>query len=165
MFCFFLEFCKPINKAVQQMIQRNQLPLLILFLSAILSSCVKDSEDIIPNVRFHAEIVNFETNPNYNQQNPQIIRYDRNGTYIGWRGVAVYKVGAGIVYAFDLMCPYEKSSGSLVQKQDDDNYKCPTCGSTFSVMTQYGSLLEGPSKFALKPYRAEMDGNHLIIAN
>lgn len=148
------------------MIQQIKLPLFILLLFTTLSGCVKDSEDIIPNPgSFHREVLNFEIDPNYNQQNPQIIRYDRNGQYIGWQGVVVYKVGAGIVYAFDLMCPYEKSAGSLVQKQEDDNYKCPTCGSTYSVMTQYGSLLEGPSKFALKPYRAEMDGNHLIIAN
>ncbi|WP_171973221.1 Rieske (2Fe-2S) protein [Saccharicrinis aurantiacus] len=147
------------------MIQQIKLPLFILLLFTTLSGCVKDSEDIIPNVPFHAEVLNFETDPNYNQQNPQIIRRDRNGFSIGHYGVVVYKVGAGIVYAFDLMCPYEKSGTSLVQKQDDDNYKCPTCGSTYSVMTQYGSLLEGPSKFALKPYRAEMDGNHLIIAN
>lgn len=148
------------------MIQTIKLSLIIIVSITLFNSCVKDSEEIIPNPGpFQAEILNFEFDPNYNQQNPQIIRLDRNGRYIGWQGVAVYKVGAGIVYAFDLMCPYEKSAASLVQKQDDDNYKCPTCGSLFSVMTQYGSLLEGPSKFALKPYRAEMDGNHLIIAN
>ncbi len=140
---------------------------LVLLISTFFSySCKEESEEIIPNVRFTTQIDFINIDPAYTQSNPFIVNRDTYGRTIGTAGVAIFMLTADEYYAFDIMCPYEKSMSSLVELEEDGiNCICPTCGSVFSIANEYGGVLEGPSKWPLKKYNTEVRNGNLHIWN
>ncbi len=138
----------------------------ILIVLLISNSCSENSEEIIPNIRFSASLDYINTDPEYTQENPFIVSRDSYGNIVGIAGVVIFKVTSDEYYAFDLMCPHEKSISSLVNIEEKDiNCVCPTCGSRFSIANEYGGILEGPSKWSLKKYNTEVRGQTLHIWN
>lgn len=143
--------------------------LLLLVLS--IGGCVKDQEEIIPNVHFTGQINYINQDPLFLQKQSFIVQYDSYGKQLGLYGVVIYNLG-GEYYVFDRMCPYEKDYNSLVNISEVDgkeNYgycTCPTCGTQFSVNSEYGGVIEGVSKWPLKRYNAEVqDDGTLYIWN
>ena len=145
---------------------RNKLFIFSLLVFIITNSCEEDTEDIIPNIRFTARLNNIATDPKYTQDNPFIVTRDSYNNLIGTAGVVIFMVSLDEYYAFDIMCPYEKSTGSLVEIEEGGiNCECPTCGSKFAIANEYGGLLEGPSRYSLKKYKAEVSNGTLVIWN
>ena len=144
---------------------RNKLLIIPILTLLLLVNACTDTEDIIPTLRFAAQINDIATDPRYNQDNTFKVKYDSYGNLIGNAGVVIYRQSADVYYVFDLMCPYEKNIGSLVNITDDIFCVCPTCGSKFIVASSYGDLLEGPSKWPLYKYKAEEQNGALNIWN
>ena len=128
------------------------------------NSCT-DTEEIIPQINFSARLTFIATDPEYNQENPFIVKYDSYNQLIGNAGVVIYKLNDEEYYVFDLMCPNEKSRNSLVEITEDGYCECPTCGSLFAISIPDGALLDGPSHYGLYPYNAEVIDGTLLISN
>ena len=141
----------------------KSLGLMVLVLSMTLS-CKKDSLDIIPNVRFNAEI-NLDS-PQYSGSNPFIIRPNGVNRYIGVKGVVVWETGLDKFYAFDLMCTHRHDNGAVylveIVKAGDVILECPACHSKFNVAVEYGSVTEGPAQWPLKRYQTSVSGNNVL---
>ncbi len=130
-------------------------------------SCKNDSLDIIPNVRFTAQI-NLD-DPEYSGSNTFIVEPDGLNLRIGINGVAVFRSSPEEYYAFDLMCTHvhEKSGYFFVERMDKEDFtlKCPECGSEFLIITEYGSVTKGPATWPLKKYKTSVSGYFLRIWN
>ncbi|TLX77785.1 Rieske 2Fe-2S domain-containing protein [Labilibacter sediminis] len=145
----------------------NRLVLVIAVLCIIpfIGACKKDSEEIIPKVRFTGQLDLINQNPLYLQNQSFIVERDTYGRRLGLHGVVIFKLHSEEFYAFDIMCPHEKHVNSLVEI-DGDNMGyciCPTCKSEFSVNTEYGGVIEGPSKWPLQGYNTEVRNGNLYI--
>lgn len=141
---------------------------ILLFIIPLFTiNCSKDSSNIIPNVRFNAEI-NLD-NPQYAGKNPFFVRPDASNRYVGVNGVVVFEVTPTQFYAFDLMCTHQHDNGNhyYVEEinQGDIVLKCPECDSEFNVAAEYGSVVKGPAKWPLKRYQTSVTGNILRIWN
>ncbi|MBR8536585.1 Rieske 2Fe-2S domain-containing protein [Carboxylicivirga sediminis] len=141
--------------------------LTLLSICILTLSCQKDSVEIIPNVRFTAEI-NLD-NPQYSGSNPFIVLPGGTNQHVGIKGVVVYELSRSDYYAFDLMCTHqhEKTTPYFVQivKPGDIVLKCPECGSEYNVAVEYGSVVKGPAKWPLKRYQTSVSNNILRIWN
>jgi len=130
-------------------------------------SCKSDSEDIIPTVRFNAQI-NLD-DPEYSGSNTLIVEPDGLNPRIGVNGVAVFRYSPDEYYAFDLMCTHEHEIAGyyFVERQSNDDFtlKCPECGSEFLIITEFGSVTKGPATWPLKKYKTSVSGNYLRIWN
>jgi len=145
--------------------QNKLLIIAILTLLLLVTACT-DTEDIIPTYRFTRQINDIATDPRYNQDNPFIVQRDSYGKVIGNAGVVIFMVTPEEYYVFDLICPYEKKISSLVEIEKNDLHcVCPTCGSKFFIAAEYGGILEGPSKWPLYKYKAEVQNGTLNIWN
>jgi len=134
-------------------------------------SCAEDQEDIIPDVSFSGQLNFVNQDPLYMQKQSFIVNYDSNGKLLGLGGVVVFKLLDDEYYVFDRMCPYEKDYDVLVEISEvdgEENYgycTCPSCGTQFSVNSEYGGVIEGVSKWSLKKYSAEVSDGTLYIWN
>ncbi len=144
---------------------QNKLLIISILTLILFANACTDTEDIIPTYRFSRQINDISTDPRYNQDNTFRVQYDSYGNSIGNAGVVIYRLTADQYYVFDLMCPYEKNLGSLVNITEDGFCVCPTCGSKFLVASEYGGLLEGPSKWPLYKYKSEVVNGTLNIWN
>lgn len=130
-------------------------------------ACKRDSVDIIPNVRFNAEI-NLD-NPQYLGRNPFIIKPGGVNRYVGVNGVVVWESGLDNFYAFDLMCTHDHDDKGIyfakIVKEGDIILECPQCHSKFNIASEYGSVTEGPAQWPLKRYQTSVTGNMLRIWN
>ena len=133
----------------------------------LMVSCKGDSEDIIPNVRFSAQI-NLD-DPEYSGWSTFIVKPDGLNPRVGINGVAVFRFSDLEYYAFDLMCTHEHETAGyfFVERKEKDDFtmKCPECGSEFLISTEYGSVLKGPAAWPLKKYKTSVSGNYLRIWN
>lgn len=89
-----------------------------------------------------------------------------NPVYItgGIKGLIVMKTADSKYIALERNCPYQAEKKIAVTLETDKSYaKCSSCGSRYLV--QSGSVLTGPSQFALKTYRTSINGNLLHITN
>ncbi|MCU4174730.1 hypothetical protein [Carboxylicivirga sp. N1Y90] len=137
------------------------------FLVFISFACNKDNDEIIPEVRFSAEVD--LDNPQYNGKNPFIVRPGGLNRIVGINGVVVFGVTNSEFYAFDLLCTHEheKAGFFYVEMTEPGSIvmKCPECESEFSVAAEYGSVIQGPAKWALKRYQTDVRGSTLRIWN
>ncbi len=144
---------------------RNKLFIIPILTLLLLANACKDTEDIIPTYRFSTQITDIGTHPDFTQSNTFIVKYDSYGNLIGNTGVVVYRQSADVYYVFDLMCPYEKKLSSLIKIEGDIFCVCPTCKSKFLVASEYGDVLEGPSKWPLYKYNTKEENGTLHIWN
>lgn len=64
----------------------------------------------------------------------------------GYGGLLLVTDVLGEVLAYDLACPYEARSTVRVEVPDGELYaKCPVCGSTYDIFTNFGKPSSGPS--------------------
>lgn len=92
-------------------------------------------------------------------------RRDMDGSLVGNNGIIVYNQG-GTFYAFDLMCPHEKSMGCNVSVDVEDDptlAECECCGSVFLLVTEYGEVMEGPAKTGLHPYKTGVNSDNILV--
>ena len=131
---------------------------------ALFSGCKdSDNEEVIPYVQFYGHI--YLSDPYY--LNPPFIAHtDMNYNTLGINGVVVYKLTSDSYYAYDLVCPYEKSTAALVKidPKDDGHVVCPKCGSTYSISGGYGDIVKGPSKYPLKAYSTQYEASDNTLA-
>ena len=63
-----------------------------LLIITLTNACTEDTEDIIPNVSFTAQLNNIATDPKYTQDNPIIVNRDSYGNLIGTAGVVIFMI-------------------------------------------------------------------------
>ncbi len=147
---------------------KNKLLIIPILALLLLANACKDTEDIIPTYRFSRQIDYIEQYipKNKDEINPYVVERNWNGQIIGNAGVVIYiGIPGEEYYVFDLMCPYEKNVGSLVEIGIDGFCVCPTCDSKFAVSIAGGALINGPSKHPLYSYRTEVHNGTLYISN
>lgn len=94
-------------------------------------------------------------------------RRDMDGTLVGNNGIVVYRQG-DVFYAFDLMCPHEKSMGCSVRVDVEDDptlAECECCGSVFLLASEYGDVMEGPSKRGLHSYKTGVTSDNILVVS
>jgi nitrite reductase/ring-hydroxylating ferredoxin subunit len=141
----------------------HRLKSLILAIATLvlLGGCSKNDEQI-PNVSFSATVY---LNDPAMTNNPVVIRQDAAGRRIGISGVILYRVSPAEFYAFDLMCPHERTLNCEVALDDGASATCKCCGSMFLIATGDGAVLKGPASWPLKSYNCRVSGNYLNIWN
>jgi hypothetical protein len=135
------------------------LKLFLLLLIFVSWGCSKIDE-VIPNVSFSGQIYL----PGLSE-NPVIVRYDQSYNRLGINGIVIYRLNQDEYYAFDLMCPYEKSLDCMVRITDGATCKCPCCDTQYIIVTNPAGIISGPSKWPLKSYRTVVSGDYLYVSN
>jgi hypothetical protein len=81
-------------------------------------------------------------------------------------GIGFDDYGNTLYYAFDMACPYEVKRDIRVYPAENELGKvaCEECGSVYDVGFGFGIPTSGPSKEALKRYRASLSGDILHIS-
>jgi nitrite reductase/ring-hydroxylating ferredoxin subunit len=78
---------------------------------------------------------------------------------VGDRAIAVFRIGDAL-YAIDARCSHQ--GGPLDRGTvDDRTVTCPWHGSVFDLAT--GAALRGPAREPVRPYRARLEGDRLIL--
>lgn len=141
------------------------LSFIILFSLLFQVSCKKsDSQDNSQN-EFPVVPVNFSLNPN----STEYIRLNQiNGwEYLtgGYRGIIVYRKSQTEFMAYDRACPYDWSNTSarLTVDASGTTASCPACKSKYILID--GTPYEGVSRYPLRQYQTNYDGNLLYIYN
>ncbi len=94
-------------------------------------------------------------------------RRDMDGTLVGNNGIIVYRQG-DVFYAFDLMCPHEKSMGCSVHVDLEDDptlAECECCGSVFLIASEYGDVMDGPAKQGLHSYKTGITSDNILVVS
>ncbi len=147
--------------------------LLIYIFSVSLSSCNKQKNDVIPDVTvdFYIDLTDpvfFELNAignyvlvNYNTNNLgyKASGYDNNG-------IIIYRSQTDEFIALDRTCPHDYVlDGSSIAVNVDGIYaECPLCNSTYALPS-FGTPTSGPSKYPLKMYRTNFNGQFVHVTN
>ena len=75
------------------------------------------------------------------------------GEYVGYAGLLIFRDHEGVLFAFDLCCPYEKNRDIKVQPNTLGEAKCPACQTVYDIMHQgQGFVKSGPGKLHLQRY-------------
>lgn len=81
----------------------------------------------------------------------------------GYGGLLLVTDALGNPVAYDLACPYEAKPDVRIRVEDDEIIaRCPKCGSTFDIITNYGNPRSGPAAeraYALKRYAVVSGGS------
>lgn len=81
---------------------------------------------------------------------------------VGYGGILVF-CGVESYYAYDLSCPHEHKQTILVRPNDIGQAVCDSCKTVYDVSYGFGNPVSGPSKEALKRYKANLSGDILYI--
>lgn len=73
--------------------------------------------------------------------------------YVGYGGLLIFMSTDGVMYAYDLCCPYEDDKRVLVQPLNNGKAICQKCGSSFILMYGLGTCESGSSKESLQRYQ------------
>lgn len=75
------------------------------------------------------------------------------GEYVGYAGLLIFRDHEGVLFAFDLCCPYEKNRDIKVRPNSSGEAICPVCHTTYDIMHQgQGFVKTGPGKMRLQRY-------------
>ncbi|MGD1944754.1 MAG: hypothetical protein ACFB0A_00460 [Croceivirga sp.] len=142
--------------------------LFLLIFITLLISCENDSaprNPFLPDVNFRFEL-NLNL-PLYNELNNigNPIYVGNNG--VGLRGAFVMKIGSDQFAAWEANCPNQTPNDCSTMTLNGQNAVCPC--DDFEYELFFGQLLTPPEDgsrfFNLKPYRAVLTGNSVIISN
>ncbi len=135
----------------------------IIFIALfVFNSCGDAERDEFPRRNFSGF---FDLRFSEYSQNVFTARRDMDGNLVGVNGIVVYNSGDSY-YAFDLMCPHEKSSGCSLTvdiENDPSIAVCQCCGSKFLLASPYGEILEGPAEQSLHVYDAGVNANNILV--
>ncbi len=136
--------------------------LLILGISALLiNGCDKEREHPVPYVR-----VMFDFNIIHHNLGSPGLSAQFSRELAGYQGIIAYRLSMDAFRAYDRACPVNPHQ-HIVSIDPDNSVlaSCPDCGSVF-ILTD-GSVVEGPSQYPLREYRAIFDpsSNRLRITN
>ena len=145
--------------------------LLTIALAFVLSSCIKNKNDVIPDV-----YVNFTLDLN----DPQFVNLTAIGSDTvnartnNWGSSAAGFDGNGIIIynggdyfsAYDRTCPHDYAVNQLSVKViiDFTIASCPKCGTTYSLSSS-GTPASGIGRYPLKNYRTSFDGRFVTVWN
>ena len=139
--------------------QYSKLKLFLLFFiaSLLLISCEKNN-DIIPYVPVNI----------YISIDPDLANLGVGGSAVytgGLNGILIYRKSVYEFAAYERTCTYRPSDNCAIEIDETGLIpECPCCGSKF-ILTNEGSVLEGPAVFPLKQYQTTVTGNILHIHN
>ena len=132
------------------------------FLLILGIGCSKDEE---PANQIPVVPVSFSINPNSTE-------YIRLNGVSGWeyltggyKGILIYRISLDEFAAFERACPYDWQV-SLARIEIDSSgttLYCPSCKSEFNLIN--GIPYKGPSRYSLKQYQTNYDGNLLYVFN
>lgn len=145
------------------MIRLRSIFLFIILFQFIFPACNDHVRDEFPRRRF---IGFFDVRDPRYSKNVFTATRDIDANYVGINGIVVYKSGDQY-YAFDLMCPHEKSHtcSIKVDEEEPNIAECQCCGSKFLIASETGDRIEGPTKRGLHPYNAKMEDNMLVVSS
>lgn len=147
--------------------------LVFFILFAIMPGCKKKQGDVIPYV-----LVDFYIDLN----DPEFFDLNAIGNYIlinsqtnnlGYRaagydnnGIILYRAQSDEFMAYDRTCPhdYDLNQSSYAVDVDGIYAECPYCKSLYALPS-YGTPSSGPSKYPLKIYRAQFNGQYVHVTN
>lgn len=145
---------------------------LLTAITAILISCQKKTNDVIPDeyVDFTIDLMDF---PSINGiigsdtvgASDLRIDYRRYAGGFNGNGIIIYS-GADTYYAYDRTCPhdYAESETSVKVKIDFTIATCPLCGTVYALAAS-GTPASGPGRYPLKNYRTILNGRYLTVIN
>ncbi|WP_291859134.1 Rieske (2Fe-2S) protein [Marinilabilia sp.] len=150
------------SKLLFQRVRAFRLKAIIFTALFVFSSCGDAERDDFPRRNFTGF---FDLRFSEYSQNVFTAFRDMDGNMVGVNGIVVYNSG-GTYFAFDLMCPHEKSSGCSVTvdvENDPSIAVCECCGSRFLLASPLGEVIEGPAKQNLHVYDAEVNVNNILV--
>jgi len=138
---------------------RKYLSLTILFLLiAVLVACDKEDWNPVPLVE-----VDFRINLEF-----QYIELNSPGGWVnvfgGFGGIVIYRISIDQFTAFDRACPlHPYDINARVTVDNPPLAKCPVCESEFLLLD--GSVILGPARHPLRPYRTFFNNPFLSVTN
>lgn len=155
-----------------QLCSKQWFLLTVWLMAALLTSCNRKDNDVIPDV-----FVDFRININ----DPQFVNLmaigaitvNKNTNNIGYpaagfgdNGIIIYNNGLNEFYAYDRTCPhdYAVNSKSISVNIDFIMAVCPECGTEYAL-SAFGTPSSGPGRYPLKNYRTSFDGTWIRVWN
>ncbi|MEW5674764.1 hypothetical protein ABGT15_00435 [Flavobacterium enshiense] len=136
-----------------------------LIAAVLLLSCDKDND----NNNNNPYLPNYPVNVQLNKSLPEYdnLNYVANPVYVniagvGIRGLIVMKTGEGSYAAFDRACPNQNLSSCSTMTINGINAKCPCDDKEYSLFT---GLPTTQAQYPMKQYRAQLNGNYVIVTN
>lgn len=147
---------------------------LLILGASLVNGCDDSYVSSIPNYPVSLQLNLTTTYPTFRNSINEFLtfkarryEYDR----IGFGGILVYSglpddYGNAVYYAFDMACPYEAQNNVRVYPVEDGygQVKCEKCESVYDVAFGFGIPVSGPSKEALKKYKATLSNDVLYIS-
>lgn len=136
--------------------------ILLLFLTAFLGSCSKDS--VVNNNNPYLPNYPVSLTININLPAYSSLRFTNGYAYVsgpaaGIRGIILFKTGTGIV-AFDRACPNQSLSDCSTMDVDGIYAVCSCDNRKYSLYTGIGD-----GQYPMKQYRVEQTGDMLRVYN
>jgi nitrite reductase/ring-hydroxylating ferredoxin subunit len=146
----------------------------ILFICCLLIShltCTDEYENPIPSFPVYLYLdLTFEDKElkaigSYKEYTDKNINHE-SGKRSGFGGILVVHTMLDEFKAFDRACPFEVQPDITVEVDEEVLYAiCPKCGSKYDIGFGTGALVQGVSKYGLRPYNTTPSGARLIVKN
>jgi nitrite reductase/ring-hydroxylating ferredoxin subunit len=145
--------------------------LLIFFFSLLLASCMKEKNNVIPDVfvGFTLDLTDPEfinlTAIGSDTVDAHTNNWGSGAAGFNGNGIIVYN-GGDDFYAYDRTCPHDYATNSLSVrvKIDFTIAVCPKCGTTYALSAS-GTPASGIGRYPLKNYRTSFDGRFVRVWN
>ncbi len=140
--------------------------ILFALIGVVILSCTKSDEKQQRNPYLTDPVVSLNLNLNLPEYNP--LKFP--GNYVitgqGIKGIVVYCASESLYFAFDLTDPNHAPSDCSRMEVEGVIASCPCPNDTneyFIVSGQHST--EPDTKYPMQSYRAERNGNNVIISN
>ncbi len=139
-------------------------------------SCKKPQYDVIPYVyvNFTLNLMDPEFQPllapgNYILVDASTNRLGYTAAGYDGNGIIVYRASMDEFFAYDRTCPHDYAlDNSSIAVDTISSYiyvKCPECESEYALPNFGSPTKDGPSKYPLKNYRTNFDGQYVHVYN
>ncbi len=137
-----------------------------------LSSCGKNSNDVIPDVYIDFTIdlndpqfVNLTALGGSDTIDATTNNFGSRAAGFNGNGIIIFS-GADAFYAYDRTCPHDYAVNGLSIKVKVDFTKavCPKCGTMYELLAS-GTPSSGPGRYPLRNYKTSFDGRFIRVWN
>ncbi|MGB3342713.1 MAG: hypothetical protein WBA61_02260 [Aequorivita sp.] len=140
---------------------------ILAFLGLLVFSCSKSDEKLTRNPYLPNPVVNLNLNLNLPEYNPLKFPGNYVITTQGIRGIVVYCASESMYLAFDLSDPNHPPNECSRMEVNGIIASCP-CESDeneYNIVNIGRHTKEPDTKYPMQQYRAERNGNNIIISN
>jgi len=142
----------------------------IIIVSSLLIGCDDTYQSSVPDSYVNMQLNLTTTYPTFRNTPYSYLLFTApiySTDAVGYSGLLVY-CGIDSYYAYDLCCPYEHKRKIRIRPSTTNKlemyFQCDSCNTVYDVSSGFGYPISGPSKEALRRYKAVLNNDVLYIS-